>query len=220
MAQVLRKLVDQAERRKSARAAQRSLVPNAPSTNAMLTTALAKSHLRVDDTDDDTIIDTFVKAATRAAEQYCRRSFLNATWNLWLDEGAFDDDSITLSMGKLSSVTSITTYDDAGSGTVFSSSNYYADANSEPGRVHLVEGNVWPSDIRERASMDIEFVAGWGAAVANIPAEYTEALTRAIMLTVSALYENRGDQIMKTGLTQASMALLAPYRLLRVGRRP
>ncbi|WP_025917676.1 head-tail connector protein [Herminiimonas sp. CN] len=47
--------------------------------------AEAKLHLRVDFTDDDTLITMLIGAARVAAENICRRAFITQKWDLYLD---------------------------------------------------------------------------------------------------------------------------------------
>jgi hypothetical protein len=50
-----------------------------------VTLAEAKLHLRVDFTDDDTLITMLIGAARVAAENICRRAFVTQKWDLYLD---------------------------------------------------------------------------------------------------------------------------------------
>ena len=50
-----------------------------------ITTAEAKTHLRVEHSSDDTFIDTLITAARRACERYCGAQFCTATYSWKLD---------------------------------------------------------------------------------------------------------------------------------------
>ncbi len=52
----------------------------------MVSTADAKAQLRVDDSDEDSLIDALVKAATEKLEEHCRQAFIEQTWQVTLEE--------------------------------------------------------------------------------------------------------------------------------------
>lgn len=196
--------------------ARRTLTLVTAPSNEIITTAEAKTHLRVDHSNDDTLIDALVKLARSYAEEWCNRSFLSTTWDYTLDEGAIVADVITLPRSPLASITSITSYDTGNNSTVFSSGNYNAITNGDPGRVMLNDGNSWPDDLRAYDSMVIRFVAGWGSAVSNIPTQYREWIKQSVLLTVAALYENRGDMAAGFELPAMAKAMLQPLRILEI----
>ena len=49
-----------------------------------VTLAEAKAHLKVDTTDDDTLITSLIAAARARAEWHTRRAFITQGWMLWL----------------------------------------------------------------------------------------------------------------------------------------
>lgn len=148
----------------------------------------AKAHLKVDHTDEDTLIDLYVKMARRYCEEVSRRAFCTQTWEMTLDAwpaGAV----VELPYPPLQSVESISYVDSDDSAHTLSAADYGVDTDSEPGRVYLKIGKSWPSGaLRPVAGVKFRFVAGY-ADVANIPEVYQLA-TRWML---SLLHENRGD---------------------------
>ena len=205
-----------ARRSKSAR---RALRLNTAPSNEVLTTSETKTHLRVDHSDDDTLIDALVKAARSSAEDWLNRSFLDTTWDYWLDEGALDTNIIELPRAPLSSITQIDSFDDDNNTTTFASTKYYALTGFTPGRVALVDGNDWPTDLREYGALRIRYVSGWGSQVSNIPTQYREWIKRGLLLTVAAMYENRGDErpgkAFAFELPEVAKQVLWPLKVLR-----
>lgn len=158
-----------------------------PAASDPVTTAEAKSHLRVEVSDDDTLISNLISAATELAQTITGRQFINATFDYTLD-GFPSGDQIILPRSPLSSVSSITYTDaDGNTGQVFSSSSYTADTYHTPGRVALKYGASWPSHRREANGVVIRFVAGYGANTTDVP----EAARQAILLMVGHWYEHR-----------------------------
>ena len=152
----------------------------------------AKNQLRVDGTDENPHIAALIWSVRVEAEMVSRRAFLAQTWDLTLD--AWPRASvIELPYPPLQSVTSIT-YIDSDNGThTMSTDDYFVDIDGEPGRVCLAYGAAWPSGtLRPQAAIKIRFVAGWSTP-SQVPANYRLA----ILLGLSAYYENRGDAEMK-----------------------
>lgn len=188
----------------------------------------AKLWLRVDsgNTDDDDVITDMISAATDSAKEYLRRSLINRTLKATFDEfpkrptdragwwdgvrqGSIteihsDSDLIILPFPPLVSVTSVTTYDTANSGSVFSSSNYTADTSG--GRIYLDYGQTWPTDLRDYAAIEVVYVSGYGSAASDIP----PAITTAIRMHVMEMYEQRTFCDIPTNCKK----MLDPYRII------
>jgi uncharacterized phiE125 gp8 family phage protein len=176
-------------------------------TSEPLTTAEAKAHLKVDTSDEDTLIDAYVTAARGWCEQYLRRQLITATWELLLED--FYQESIPLPWAPLQSITSIVYTDSDGVSQTVSSSDYTVDIKSTPGQVYPVYGEYWPTPRAERNAVTITYVAGYGAASA-VP----EEIRTAIRLLVGHYYEHRGDE--GAGVPPVVEAMLYPHRVFGV----
>jgi uncharacterized phiE125 gp8 family phage protein len=166
-----------------------------------VTTSEAKAHLRVDVSDDDTLIASLVAAAREKFEEVNGRSLFTTTWKLVLD-GWPKKPYVVLPRPPLASVTSIAYTDDDGNTTVWGSSNYIVETLRTPGRVHLAEDVDWPSaTLREASPITITYVSGW-ADVADIPQRYKQA----ILLLVGHWYENR-ESVVVSGWTPKALPL-------------
>lgn len=180
---------------------------------AVLTTAEAKSHLRVDHSTDDTLIDAQVAAATSWVEEFTGRQLVTATWLLTLDRFPHSACPIILPRPPAATVTSITwTKSDETTDTV-TASDYVLDNQDELSRHRIVlkDAFTWPTDTRNFASVRVLYTAGYGAAAA-VPDVYKTA----IKLVVGNLYENRETQIVGTGIAELP-TLEALLRNRRVG---
>lgn len=152
-----------------------------------VTTAEAKTNMRVTSSDDDTFIGTLITAARRYAEQHCRRAFVNQTWDLYLDDWP-GDDYIVIPRPPLVSVTHVKYTDSGNTVNTWAAANYIVDSYREPGRVVLGYGISWPTaTLRPTSAINVQYVAGYGAAAANVPQE----IKQAILLLVAHWYENR-----------------------------
>lgn len=180
-------------------------------TSEPISTAEAKAHLRVDIADDDTLIDSLVTAARDYVERATRRALISQTWQLFLD-GWPGDGIFVLPRPPLQSISHIKYYDTAGSAATWSSTNYFVDTISEPGRIFLAYNGTYPTtQLRPNNGVEVQFIAGYGAAN-TVPQIYKQA----ILLLVGHWYENR--ETIVTGGGMPKEIPLAVESLLLVDR--
>lgn len=175
--------------------------------------AEAKTHLRVDTTADDTLIEGLIAAARETLESTLSRALINQTWELVMD--AFPGGNrIRLPRPPLVSVTSIK-YKDKNGVEYTATSKYIVDTDSEPGQIVLHDDETWPSDeLYEVGAVRVRYVAGYGAAGANVP----RPLRQALLLLVGDWYENREDTVIAQGYSANALptgveALVQTYRI-------
>ena len=150
-----------------------------------VTLAEAKAHLRVDSTDEDTLITAMITAATETAEQITGRAIMPQTWELTLD--GFPSE-FELTRVPAVSVTSLKYINESGVLTTMSTDDYVLDNYDDFGfaKVELAWGFDWPIPRDTPNAVTLRFVAGYANAAA-VP----ESIKAWIKLTVSAMYENR-----------------------------
>jgi len=165
----------------------------------------AKLHLKVDGSDDNTLISALITTARQLAERETGRVFITQTWQMYLDAAPVE---IEIPRPPLQSVVAITVIDDLGAETVVSDTIYDVDTSqNSPGRIKLKNGCSWPEH-RDFASFIIEFKAGYGDAAADVP----EALKQGILQLLTHLYENRGAEEIPKGIK----ALFWPFKILKI----
>lgn len=187
----------------------------APATEP-ITTAEAKSHLRVDISDDDTLIDNLVTAARLHVERITNRSLITQTWKYYLD-GVFPN-LIRLPRGPIQSVTNIKYLDIDGAEQTVSTDVYRVDTVSEPARVVEEEDEDWPDTENTINAIYITYDAGYGDNASDVP----QPLRQAILLLVGNWYRER-EATVPTTLTEVPMAvnaLLQPYKVYWTGQTP
>lgn len=188
----------------------------------------SKEHLRRTDTREDDYITTLIIAAREYIEAQTRRALINQTLDLAMDRfptsgeyGYSDQTSLDrssqfiLPRPPLSSITSITYVDTAGTSQTLSASTYNADTYSEPGRVYLSHGSTWPSTRTIENAVIVRYVAGYGATAASVPA----ALKHAIKLVVAHWFLNRESVLIGTiskELERTLNSLIWQYKDYRV----
>lgn len=156
-----------------------------PPTTLAVSLAEAKLHLRVDGTDEDTLITACIIAATEYAEQATGRAIMPQTWELTLD--AFPA-AFPLTRTPVASVTSVKYYDQDGVQQTLGTARYMLDNADDfgPAKVVPVYGDIWPATRCQTNAVALRYQAGWPDA-ASVP----DSIKAWIKLQVGAMYENR-----------------------------
>lgn len=176
-----------------------------------------KAFAKVDGSDEDALLTSLISSARRACEEFTKRAFITQTWKLVLDRFPLDDerdpmealllaasarDAIDLPRQPIQSIEHIKTTSGSNSQTTVSSATYALDASG--GRVLLNDGYFWPTDLRDAAAVEVEYVCGYGDDSSDVP----DPIRHAILLYAYAMYSSRvcGD------LPENTKALLAPFK--------
>lgn len=158
-----------------------------PPTEEPVSLAEAKAHLRVDGSDEDTLIGSLIKAARSMCEDLAGRAFVTQALCAYPDGFPDCGGTIKLPRPRLQTITSVQYYDVDGATQTLPTSVYEADAIAEPGEVVLLPGQVWPDVQAERRNpVRVTFVAGYGNATA-VDARAKQAM----LLLIAHWYENR-----------------------------
>lgn len=174
-----------------------------------VTLAEAKTHLRVDGTDDDTLISALITAAREhvdGRDGWLGRALCTQTWDCHYD--TFPDDGLLyLPLAPVQSVTSVKYIDPDGVQQTFSSDNYAlgADLDWSP-RVILGWDKSWPSIRAVPEAVTVRVVAGY----ASVP----RPICQALLLLIGHWHEHR-EAVMEGTFREVPTtvsALLTPYR--------
>lgn len=145
-----------------------------------------KLHTRVTGTTEDDLIDIWIKAARELAEAYQSRAYVTQTLEL-----SFDDqwpNVFWLPRCPVQSITSVKYYDTDDTEYTLNTSVTDTDTDSEPARISLGYGQVWPTTtLRYLNAIKVRYVAGYGDDATTTPG----AVKAAIMLYCDHAYENR-----------------------------
>lgn len=125
--------------------------------------AEAKLHLRVDPdmTDDDGLIQVLIAAARESVEDGSWKALVTRELELTLDVWP-KMDRITLPLGPLRKVVSLSHTDTQGAAAEVPVADYVADTKSKQPRVSLAYGKSWPSvTLQPVNGVSLQFVAGY-----------------------------------------------------------
>jgi len=163
----------------------------------------AKAFLRVEHSDDDTLIAALCKAARLQVERATGRRYGDQLWRLVLDAWP-ECGPVRLPLAPVSAVEAARLRDLAGAETMIDTTDWILD----PAGFRLVVSSP-PATLRAFAGIEIDLACG-GAA--------SEPVLQAMRLIVAHWYENRsaGDAGQGVSMPPAALPLIAAERRLRV----
>lgn len=149
------------------------------------TTAYMKNYLRIDFSDDDTLIDDIISGVRKQAENMTGRNLIARTVVEKFDKWC---DPLELRFGRVSAVSSITYLDEDRNSQTLSTDVYAVDTTSVPGKVYRKEEQTWPTLASELQPITITY---------TVAAEDLPDVKNAMRLMVSKLYEFREGWVEK-----------------------
>jgi uncharacterized phiE125 gp8 family phage protein len=150
-----------------------------------VTTAEAKTHMRITSVADDTYIGLLITAARQWCEYYQNRAYIEQSITMYMDDFP---SVIYLPMAPAISVTSVKYYNSAGTLTTLTAvTDYMVDVVSQPGRIYEAYDASWPACRSIRNAVQVIYKAGYGAEAADVPA----TVKHAIKILVATWYESR-----------------------------
>lgn len=187
-----------------------ALKQTAPPALEPVTLAEAKAFLRIGHAEEDALIGTLIIAARTRIETATGLALIQQGWTLSRDDWAHDG-SIELPLAPLISITDVKVFGDDDVAAVIDPAHYYVDRVSRPPRLLLRGSRVWARPGRRGNGIEIAFLAGFGAAAANVPAD----LRQALLSIVAHDYAKRGDEA-DAGLPSVIDSTLQRYREVRL----
>lgn len=194
----------------------------------LVSVAEAKSYLRVDHDGDDEDIGGFAVGARLWAEDYCNRAFVTTKyrWSIADDLAIGTPPLIPIPMfvlplaisgpvllnqpwelprSTVSSVTLVTITTRDGEVVTLTTDDYRTDLSVVPARLQL----GWSTVPRAYRNVTIEFIAGYGATVASVPAN----IRTGVKSLIAWLYEHRGDAPDSPDMPATARRMLQPSRV-------
>ena len=156
-----------------------------PATELAVELADVKAHLRVDTTDDDSLITAYITAAAELAEQATGRALMPQTWELTLD--AFPE-AFEITRVPAASITSLKYWDVDEVQQTLPNNLYTLDNADDFGNAYVVPvvGGTWPDTGERINAVALRYVAGYATA-GSVPG----SIKAWLKLMVGAMYDNR-----------------------------
>ncbi len=196
----------------------RGLKVTTPPSGEPVTLDEAKLWCRIDIPDDDAVVRSLIASARQYVEATYNRTLVSTGWRSSIDRfprysssavwqynsdaiwqqrlpvtqlsGQWYPDraAIRVTRPPLQAVTSITYVDGSGVTQTVDPSTYDVDTDTEPGRIAPSYGNIWPIVRQQLASVQVNFVAGYGpvTTVAGAVAAGVQTVTPGTMFGIYA----------------------------------
>lgn len=163
--------------------------------NEPLTLAETKLYLRVDGSNEDTLINDLIVAARMTAESWLKRSLITQSWKL-----AYDDyicEEVDLPMGPVNSITSVIVVNRDNTTQTISDSTYYLNAAKDALILDTVTFGF---------RIEVTYITGYDDATA-VP----KPIKQGMLEHIAAMYDSRGD-VGQTALPEQTICLYLPFR--------
>ena len=174
--------------------------------------AEAKAHLRVDSSDEDTLISSLVVAARMLVERTLGLALITQGWSHYLDAWPHAC-CIALPLSPVQTVSAITLHDPDGGMSVLDPEDYSVDLLSDPARIVLTAA-VPSTGLRPFNGFEVAFTAGFGDA-----GDVAQPIRQALLLMVAHWFERRAPVELGSGpqgVPAIAAGLLQPYRRVRL----
>jgi len=157
----------------------------APSAD-VLSLADAKAHMKVDTSDEDSLISAYVAAATSLidGDGWLGRAMITQDWAQWVNQAP---GWVRLSMGPFQELVSVQYYDVDNVLQTATLSDFETRKQGDFVICKPKEDFEWPAAETRQDAIKITYRAGWGDVATDVPPD----LVAAIKLMTSHLYENR-----------------------------
>lgn len=168
-----------------------------------VTLAQAKLQCKVDDDilEDDELIEELIGAARELAEDYCKRTFIETTWELTLScfpATLWTPTAITLPMGPIIEVLRLSYLDIDAARQDIDVSTLQAALHAEPPYLLPAFGTYWPANQAQVGSILVEYRAGYPSGSPADANAVPKKAKQAIKMMVAHWYNHRADVVSET----------------------
>lgn len=140
----------------------------------------AKAHLRVDGSDEDTLISSLILAATRVVEEQVGRALVSQIWDL---KTGWPDAIVDIPLAPVISLDAMSYQDADDEAQTLDVADFYLFASDDTAKVQPKGNAPWPSMAVRPDALTITFTAGYS--------EVPEPLKQAVLLLIAQWFEHR-----------------------------
>ena len=181
-------------------------ITGTPNLDAVVTVATLKEFLRVDHSDEDTLIEALRDAAVEYVQNYCNIQIGDVSAVMYLDKfpGRWE-----IPIAPVQSINSITYNPTASTTVTLPTDQYFVDTKRKPARITTVS----PPSVYDYISNGVQVNMTLGYTEATVPT----GIIHGIKLITAHFYENRNVVIVGTTaneLPNGIHSLLNPYRVI------
>lgn len=166
--------------------------------------------LRDDETDRDTLIESYIASARGWVEAHIKRRLLTQTVRLSLDGfGCGHADAVALPIAPIQSVDQVQYLDGTGIWQTMAAADYRLIASRSPCELRPAYGQTWPVPRLDVDVVRIDLIVGYGASAADVPAP----IQQAIRVLVLAWFDPDAAGADPEAVRAAVAQMLSPFRL-------
>jgi uncharacterized phiE125 gp8 family phage protein len=176
-----------------------------------LTLADVKPHLRIDESDEDDLLEQLIIVAREHLERTTGLALISREMRLYLD-GWPQAGVVEIARGPVQAVSEVRVYDDAGVETTVDLAGHVLDGATRPARLWLPSR---PSPGQALNGIEVDFTAGFGEAATDVP----DTLKRAMLVHIAQMYEFRGAvpvEAQPAAVPEGYDRLVAPFMIRRL----
>lgn len=188
-----------------------------------VTLAEVKAHLRITHSDEDDLLNAYIKSAREYTERYLSRSLVQQTWDIFYDVFPLTDEPLEIPLPPLQSVSSIKYFDSSNVEQTWDSASYTVDTDAVMPKVYPAIDQVYPSSRYYPKSVTVRVLTGYqdsGASPVDLADGVPETIKTAIKILVAHYNENREMAIVGVSVSDAPFSYkttLAPHRVGNIG---
>lgn len=171
----------------------RKVIVTANTEEALTVDEVKSFALRQASNADDAWIERLIVSARLAYEEFTGRVLMSSTWDIYYD--SFDDELELPS--PLISITSVKYQDTSDVQQTLAAATYQYDIYSEPARLRLAYGQVWPTCYGEMNDIVIRCAAGYANA-ASVP----DVIKDGMYLYIQQIYDGPQEGAFAGSTTQ------------------
>jgi len=169
---------------------QHALVLVSAPASLPVSVAEAKAQMEVEHSDNDALIERFIKTAVRLVDAtgVLGKAMITQSWGQWVKP---NPGKIRLLMGPIQSVDAVKYYNQSNVITTDTLSNYDVLGTPSHTVISPKSGYSWPTTYIRSDAIKIEYTVGFGDASSDVP----ETVRHALMMLVAHYYENRENEL-------------------------